>query len=621
MTARTTTIASLLSAAFLAACATPPAKPPSVGHLGADSAPPAAKSSIPQPVQQSVTLPAPKALAKAETYSVVVKDVRVQELLFALARDAKLNVDIHPGITGTVTLNAIDQTLPQLLNRIAKQVDMRFELDGPNLVVMPDSPYLRTYKVNYVNMSRDTIGNVAINTQIASISSTAAGASGAGAAAGGTSGNVSSTKVDNVAKNRFWETLEKNVKDILRETDKEIIVKRRTAEGQEQTAAASSAAKPDATAPGAGGATAASQIQLQISPQPQQQSAAAKEYETLQAASVMVNAETGIMLVRATSRQHEKIQEFLDLVLASARRQVMIEATIVEVRLNQNYQQGIDWLFLTNNTAIGQANRTRSFSYDPATGGISASTVESSLPSAVANTLFTAAFRRGNFLAAIKLLETFGTLKVISSPKLSVLNNQTAILKVVDNVVYFQVKSDASQGQTSTVTTVTTTPQSVSVGLVMSVTPQISDNSSVLLNVRPTISRITGYKRDPNPVLPADIPNNVPEIQTREMESLMSVNDGDIAVLGGLMQDQLNNTDDTVPGFASIPIIGNIFMHRNDTFTKSELVVFLRPTVIRDASVQGDFGGSRRQLPNNGFFDLQNKPQPVPELNLEGAKQ
>ena len=145
----------------------------------------------------------------------------------------------------------------------------------------------------------------------------------------------------------------------------------------------------------------------------------------------MVNAETGIMLVRATSRQHEKIQEFLDLVLASARRQVMIEATIVEVRLNQNYQQGIDWLFLTNNTAIGQANRTRSFSYDPATGGISASTVESSLPSAVANTLFTAAFRRGDFLAAIKLLETFGTLKVISSPKLSVLNNQTAILKVV----------------------------------------------------------------------------------------------------------------------------------------------------------------------------------------------
>ena len=170
MTARTT-ILSLLAATVLAACAWPMAKPPSSGHIGADSAPPP-KSSIPQPVQQSAAVPRPKAAPKTETYSVVVKDVKVEELLFALARDAKLNVDIHPGIRGTVTLNAIDQTLPQLLNRIAKQVDMRFELDGPNLVVMPDSPYLRTYKVDYVNMSRDTTGNVAINTQIASISPT-----------------------------------------------------------------------------------------------------------------------------------------------------------------------------------------------------------------------------------------------------------------------------------------------------------------------------------------------------------------------------------------------------------------------------------------------------------------
>jgi general secretion pathway protein D len=625
MTARTTTFP-LVAALFLAACTTPPPKPPSIGHLGMDAVPASAKSAIPQPVQQTSALPKPKPGAKAETYSVVVKDVKVEELLFALARDARLNVDVHPGIRGTVTLNAIDQTLPQLLSRIAKQVDMRFELDGPNLVVMPDTPFLRTYKVNYVNMSRDTTGNVAINTQIASISPTAASAGGAGAAAGGTSGNVSSTKVDNVAKNRFWETLEKNVKDILRETDKEIIVKRRVAEGQEvSVATAGAAARPGAAgAAGGAGATPASQIQVQIAPQPQQQSAAAKEYETLQAASVMVNPETGVMLVRATSRQHDKIQEFLDQVLSSARRQVMIEATIVEVRLNQNYQQGIDWNYFNQGAAgriLGQGTTTRSFSVNPVTGAFEATTSTSTLPSAVGNTLFSLAFRRGDFLTAIKLLETFGTLKVISSPKLSVLNNQTAILKVVDNFVYFQVKSDASQGQTSTVTTVTTTPQSVSVGLVMSVTPQISDTNNVLLNVRPTISRITGTKRDPNPILPASIPNLVPEIQTREMESLMSVNDGDIAVLGGLMQEGVNNTDDTVPGLASIPLIGNIFMHRKDETSKTELVVFLRPTVIRDASIQGDFGSFRNQLPNAEFFDSKGKPQPVPAINWEGAKQ
>ncbi|MBC6946320.1 MAG: pilus (MSHA type) biogenesis protein MshL, partial [Gammaproteobacteria bacterium] len=585
---------------------------------------PAAKSNIPQPVQQTVAMPKPKPAAKTETYSVVVKDVKVEELLFALARDAKLNVDIHPGIRGTVTLNAIDQTLPQLLNRIAKQVDMRFELDGPNLVVMPDTPYLRTYKVDYVNMSRDTTGNVAINTQIASISPTAAGAAGAGAAAGGTSGNVSSTKVDNVAKNRFWETLEQNIKDILRETDKEIIVKRRVAEGQEQAAAAGAAAQSGAAGAGAGGPGAPTQIQVQVAP-PQQQSTAAKEYETLQAASVMVNRETGFLMARATSRQHEKIQEFLDKVLTSARRQVLIEATIVEVRLSENYQQGIDWQYFNQGAAgraIGQGSTTRSFSVNPLTGAFEATTSTSTLPSAVGNTLFSLAFRRGDFLTAIKLLENFGTLRVLSSPKISVLNNQTAILKVVDNIVYFQFKVDTTQGQTTTVTNVTTTPQSVAVGLVMSVTPQISENNSVLLNVRPTISRSIGEgKADPNPLIPAGKSNIVPEIQTREMESVMSVNNGDIAVLGGLMQDSVDNNDDAVPGVSKIPILGNIFTHRKDRSSKTELVIFLRPTVIKDASIQGDYSSFRNNLPRDDFFENKGGLQPVPEWNVGGNPQ
>ena len=156
-----------LTALAMSACT--PAKissTPSPTHLVAESLP-VTQGSIPQPVQQSVVLPRPKARPKAETYSVVVNNVRVQDLLFALARDARLNVDVHPGINGSVTLNAIDQTLPQLLGRIAKQVDMRYELDGPNLAVMPDTPYLKNYKIDYVNMSRDVTGTVSTNTQIA----------------------------------------------------------------------------------------------------------------------------------------------------------------------------------------------------------------------------------------------------------------------------------------------------------------------------------------------------------------------------------------------------------------------------------------------------------------------
>ena len=203
------------SVLVLGACAHPPIQQ-SDTHLRAGE--PAPSGTVPAPIQISTILPKPKPTQRPETYSVVVNGVKVQELLFALARDAKLNIDVHPGITGTVTLNAIEQTLPQLLSRISKQVDMRWELDGPNLIVMPDSPYLHTYRIDYVNMERTSTGTVGVSSQIG----TGAGTTGAGGgAAGGTGGgNSSSTTVRNTSDNKFWATLEKNIKDILHETDK-----------------------------------------------------------------------------------------------------------------------------------------------------------------------------------------------------------------------------------------------------------------------------------------------------------------------------------------------------------------------------------------------------------------
>src|SRR2546423_14523837 len=131
------TAAVALLAALLAGCGHAPPKP-AQAHIRSDGA--RADAQIPPPVQISPVLPKPKPSARPETYSVVVNNVRIQELLFALARDARINVDIHPDVIGTVTLNAIDQTLPQLLTRIARQVDMRYEIHGDNLVVMRDSP-------------------------------------------------------------------------------------------------------------------------------------------------------------------------------------------------------------------------------------------------------------------------------------------------------------------------------------------------------------------------------------------------------------------------------------------------------------------------------------------------
>ncbi|MCQ9378516.1 pilus (MSHA type) biogenesis protein MshL [Methyloversatilis sp. XJ19-49] len=544
----------------------------------ADRATSAAREGIPPPVARPLSPPQPQPRHKSETYSVVVNRVPVNELLFALARDAKVNVDIHPGIEGAVTLNAIDQTLPQLLTRIATQVDMRFELDGPNLVVMPDAPYLRSYRVDYVNMSRDVTGAVSINTQIASTSSAAVTGTGGTANVAtqtGNAGNSSSTRIENVAKNRFWESLERNIRDLLHETDK-LMPDTMT----EPAAAPVAGTDPAVAAP------------------PLERRATFRE-----AASVILNAETGVINVRATSRQHEKVQEFISQVTRIARRQVLIEATIAEVQLTDNYQQGIDWTAFAGGGKRGGAT-------------VSLNTTSTDLTT---NAPFAIGLGRNRELVdSIKLLETYGDVKVLSSPKLSVLNNQTALLKVVNNIVYFEIKSDVvANTNTQAVRSFTATPRSVSVGLVMAVTPQISADGYVLLNVRPTISRKVGDAQDPTPDLSS--PNLVPVIQTRELESVMRVASGETAVLGGLMQDELNFRRDSIPGVSALPFIGALLSARNETSRKTELVVLIRPVVIEDASLDGDYRSLADSLPDERFMKP-TFPLPGANRNVEPAQ-
>jgi MSHA biogenesis protein MshL len=136
----------------------------------------------------------------------------------------------------------------------------------------------------------------------------------------------------------------------------------------------------------------------------------------------------------------------------------------------------------------------------------------------------------------------------------------------------------------------------------MSVTPSIDDTGMVMMDVRPTISRIIDYVNDPNPALAqANVVSQIPEIQTREIESLLRVKSGDIAVMGGLMQDATNNTSDEVPGVGRIPWIGNLFKYKNNQRTKSELVIFMRPVVIRDASLEGDYSAYRGLAQHDGI--------------------
>ena len=486
------------------------------------------------------------------------------------------------------------QSLPQILTRISKQIDMRYELEGRTMLVMRDAPFLRNYKIDYVNMSRDMTSQVAISTQIATTGS---------AKEGGEAGNNSTTSVTNSSKNRFWETLVQNVKDILKETDKvlpegsaDVVTERRL-----QQTATGNAATPNAKKSTKGNEPFGGIYESKVGEIEGAETTTTRRVTYREAASVIANAETGIISVRASSRQHEKIQDFIDAVVGSARRQVLIEATVVEVLLNENYQAGVDW------SRIANGGNGVSFNQNLSAGRLGQA------PNFIIGYANAAARFGGNIAASIRLLDSFGTTRVLSSPKLMVLNNQTAMLKVVDNVVYFSVTASVTattQGVSEK--TFSTTAHSVPVGFVMSVQPQISDSDSVLMNVRPTISRISSFVNDPNPDLAsAGVISRVPQIQTREMESVLKISNGQIAVLGGLMQDSVQKKRDGLPIVSRVPIAGDAFSFRDDATAKTELVIFLRPIVVHEASLDGDLRSYRAALPNNDF--LRNTPsRPTP---------
>lgn len=592
----------------LASCGTQPVARTD-GHIQADPAAhltrpgksdaAALASAVPDPVRQVPLPPAPRPRVDEVKYSVTVNNVPVQELMFAIGRDTKVNIDVHPGIEGRVTLNAIDQTLKQILTRVSKQVDMRWEVDGPNIVVRPDSPYLKMYKIDFVNMTRDSSSSIGVQTQVVGPGSlTAGGASGGGSGVGQ---NSSQIRLDNVSKNRLWENLEKNIRDLLRETDKllpegssETVVQNRS-QGVSATTRPQTAAQRR-TSSATGQTTGTTVTGPGVTDSQSAQESLSQTLTFREAASVIVNPETGTIAVRATSRQHEKVSEFIEQIGGSARRQVLVEATVVEVVLNDDYQSGVDW------SALGLQGLGYTIKQSFTATNLADSpffSLQYRNPNAAAG---------GDISSTVKLLNSFGNTRVLSSPKIMTLNNQTAVMRVVENTIYFTVKAEptvtTSGNNTTTSFTYTSTPNVVPEGFVMNVTPQISENDLINLNIRPSVTRITKFVNDPNPDLnrTGSVPNLVPQIQTREFETMMRVASGQTAILGGLMQDSFQANRDGLPILARVPVLGDLVSYRKDAGKKSELVVFIRATVIREASVDADLSDFKKYLPDAQFF-------------------
>lgn len=557
--------------------------------------PKAAELSIPPLARAIPTLAKPVASPKLESYSVVVSQLDVHDLLFALARDARINVDVSPGVSGVVTLNAINQTLPQILDRIARQVDLRWTMENGVLNITPDSPMVKIYHVDYFNLARNMKSTLNILNSVKSVAEDAGGAA--------SNGSTSFSSIDSESQNQFWKRLEANLKEILDvKTDAAASTTAlNTAKiaqlGQQATQKIATQATDASTALSVVDKAAKLDKTLAQTEKVQAETLALQtrpsvDVKPVDPNFVVINPETGTITIRASSKAQAKVAEFLASIQASAQRQVLIEATIVEVVLSDQYQAGVDWSQIANGAG---------WSFGQSLLGANLSAAPLSLIS----------YKSNNFNATVKMLEQFGKTRVLSSPKITALNNQPAVMKVVEELVYFTMNVTQSTSDSNGIITPPTYESvlhTVPVGLVMQVTPQISASGMISMSIRPTITNVSGYVEDPAVAIIAAQTNSnlksvVPELQVREFDSTLKIASGQVAVLGGLIQDKQSNQRQGVPGLSRIPWLGDAFSYRDDKVKKIELVVFLRPMVVKENGQDDRLGGLKSSLPGDDFFN------------------
>jgi general secretion pathway protein D len=532
--------------------------------------------------------PRPPKIGESKLVSVAVTDdVPIKDVLIELARVADIDIEVDSGINGGISFRAKDRPFNEVVERIADLAGLRYSVKNNVLRVERDTPYMQVYTLDLLNIDRSASGNIGVNTAAgggggsgSGGASSSSSSSGGGAAASTNSINSGSrSNITASAAGDFWGKFEESIKQIIAFNPSS----RASVPGiPVQTGA--SALPFDPAMPG--GAPAPAPVAA-----PVQQSAGGS------GSFYILNRQASTLTISATEKQHEIVKRFINKIQQNVASQVLIEAKIVEVRLNQLYQSGINWAKFGNS----DINFTSTFNDVGATTGLSGPKIGPGNISFVSNSIFGTGT---DLSAAVSLLDEFGTTRTISSPRLHAINNQQAVLNFTENLVYYELQidvTDAVGGTTPTPgkTTIESTLKVLPVGVILSLQPSINtETNEVTINVRPSLSRQTGAVADPSvsfaiaKALENDdlseeattallaIKNEIPVIEIREVDSILKIKSGQVMVIGGLMRDEITNTDSGVPGVAEVPWVGNLFKSVDKGKKLSELVIFIRATVV-----------------------------------------
>ena len=492
----------------------------------------------------------------------VNQTVPIKDALFELARQADYDIELDPRITGSIIFTAREKPFDVVIQRISEMTGLRYKFEDDTVRVEMDTPYSKTYKIDYLNYVRSTTSSVQNNVSVVT---------GEGADTG------SDFNAGSTSESDFWGELSSNLTQILgvRESSGNL----RTNVDPQITAVENN---PQAVQPvvteGENGEqvvqTQPPQATLQVNSLPPVDAGGAGGADDDEVASgFSVNRQAGMISVYGTERQQKEVAEYLQQVKRSVTSQVLIEAKILEVSLTDEYSTGIDWsrISLTGQAALDFASPQQVF-------------LDTTTPAGAATTLTVG----GNDInAVINALSRFGTVRALSSPRLTVLNNQSAALNVAENLVYFELDVETNTSDAGIVTTVESEVRNVPEGVLINVQPSINlDENSVSMSIRPTVTNVDRFETDPAVAIAAaaagavGVASQIPVVQVQEFDSVIKMNSGQAVVMGGLMQDRTQVSENGIPILSEVPLIGSAFKAHVDSIQKTELIVFLKATIM-----------------------------------------
>lgn len=475
-----------------------------------------------------ITIPDGRKTTVDPRFDISVSNAPARQVFMGLVEGTPYDMVLQPDVDGRVTLNLKDVTVPEALRALREAYGYEFRRDGNRFFVFGRDMQTRIFHVNYLNLQRE--GKSDTRVQGGEIGNRSTGSSGSNGTTSTTATNTS-VEIETKSKSDFWKELAENLRAIVGSGD---------------------------------------------------------------GRRVVVNAQAGIVVVRAMPSELRVVQDYLGATHDSINRQVVLEAKIVEVQLNDGFQAGINWAKVHGNYTFGQVGGGTAVdsgvseiagntgNLNPTTGIFSP--ISGTNASAFGG-IFSLAVNTGSFAAFLELLQSQGKVHVLSSPRVSTVNNQKAVIKIGGEDFFV---TGVTSSTTSTATGAVATAPSIELtsffsGIVLDVTPQIDEANNIVLHIHPSVSTIT-QKDKAFTVFGQAVTLPLASSNIQESDNVVRAQSKQIVVIGGLMREATTDDNVSVPLLGDIPIVGNLFKQHKITRVKRELVILLKPTIINSGA-------------------------------------